>query len=158
MKTFLATIILCLAANISVACSSDKVTLQWEGVAAEFTVDVVDTPASRAKGLMFVESMPRFNGMLFVYPEPQPQIAFWMRNTLISLDILFFDQAGILKTIQANAVPLDETSLPGGTDIQYVLEINGGLSERLRIPLGASLTSPFVSEELAKSPCPNTSQ
>ena len=131
----------------------DRVFLEWEKGGASFKVDIVDTPESRAQGLMFVESMPRFSGMLFVYEKPQRQIAFWMRNTLISLDILFFDETGVLKTIQKNAVPLDDTTLPGGSGIQYVLEINGGLSDTLRIPEGAVLVSNRIAPELAAMPC-----
>jgi len=134
-------------------CEEGELRLEWDGGAAEFKVDVADDPEERAQGLMFVESMPRFSGMLFVYPEPQPVIGFWMRNTLISLDMLFFDKEGVLQKIHENAVPLDETTISGGRNIQYVLEINGGLSERLRIKEGAVLKSIAINQNLARSPC-----
>ena len=134
-------------------CSDGRLALEWDGGAVEFNVDVADDEEERAQGLMFVESMPRFTGMLFVYPEPQRFIAFWMRNTLIPLDMLFFDEKGILHKIHENAVPLDETSIPGGEGIQYVLEINGGLSERLRIKEGAVLVSPAIDQTTALRPC-----
>ncbi len=117
---------------------------------ARFQVEVVDTPEERAQGLMFRESLPRFGGMLFVYEEPQP-VAFWMRNTLIPLDMLFFDDQGRLVSIKHEAQPLDETPVPGGDGIRYVLEINGGMAAELGIDLGAELRHPAV--EGAAWPC-----
>ena len=96
-----------------------------------FSVEVVDDAAERAQGLMFRESLPKFSGMLFVYETPQP-VAFWMRNTLIPLDMLFFDGAGRLARIKRDATPHDETPIIGGDDIRYVLEINGGLARDAR--------------------------
>ncbi len=90
--------------------------------------------------------------MLFVYEEPQP-VAFWMRNTLIPLDMLFFDGSGRLERIHSNAVPHDETPIPGGNDIRYVLEINGGLAESLGIDLGAEIRSPALDQAAAAWPC-----
>ena len=153
MRTLVVALVLSLAPLWAFACSPDKVRLNWDGGMAEFKVDIVDTPEGRARGLMFVEKMPRFSGMLFVYPKPQNNVSFWMRNTLISLDILFFDERGVLQSVQENAVPLDETSLPGGDGIQYVLEINGGLVEKLRIPTGALLQSSAIDQESAQSKC-----
>ena len=92
---------------------------------------------------MHRESLPRFSGMLFVYDRPQP-VAFWMQNTLIPLDMLFFDAAGRLTRIQSRAQPLDETPVVGGDAVQYVLEINGGLAAELGIDLGAELRHPAL--------------
>ncbi|MEI4470196.1 DUF192 domain-containing protein [Frigidibacter sp. MR17.24] len=133
-------------------CAPGTVSLRWDGGSARFSVEIADTADERARGLMFRETMPRSAGMLFVYPTPQPA-AFWMRNTLIPLDILFFDQTGTLTVAHPEAVPGDETPLPGGDAVSLVLEINGGLAERIGIPLGAQLQNPAVDAALAAWPC-----
>ena len=92
---------------------------------------------------MFVERMPRFSGMLFVYDQPQ-RVAFWMRNTLIPLDMIFANSQGIVQRVHVNAVPGDETAIPGGDDIQFVLEVNGGLSELLGIAPGTQIRHPAI--------------
>jgi uncharacterized membrane protein (UPF0127 family) len=102
---------------------------------AQFTVEVADSPAERSRGLMFVEHMATTQGMLFVYGRPQ-SVSFWMRNTLIPLDMVFVDDTGVIRNIHSMAQPLDETSIFGGTEIQFVLEINGGLADRLGMDVG----------------------
>jgi uncharacterized membrane protein (UPF0127 family) len=67
--------------------------------------------------------------------------------------MLFFDPAGRLQRVHANARPLDETAIPGGADIQYVLEINGGLAESLGIEPGAELRHPAVDQARAAWVC-----
>jgi uncharacterized membrane protein (UPF0127 family) len=76
-----------------------------------------------------------------------------MKNTLIPLDMLFFDAEGRLARVGANAVPGDETPVPGGPGIQYVLEIRGGLAARLGIAEGAALRHPAVDPARAAQPC-----
>jgi len=117
----------------------------------QFAVEVVDTPQTRARGLMFRPSLAPNAGMLFVYERPQP-VAFWMRNTLISLDLLFAGPDGRIGRIHANAVPLDETSIPGGDGIQFVLEIPGGRAAELGIAPGARMRHPAITDE----PCAAT--
>jgi uncharacterized membrane protein (UPF0127 family) len=117
-----------------------------------FSVEVADDEAERAQGLMFREAMPKFSGMLFVYESPQP-VAFWMRNTLIPLDMLFFDGSGRLEAVKADATPHDETPIPGGNDIRYVLEINGGLTRELGIEPGALIRHPALDQATAAWPC-----
>lgn len=124
-------------------CAPDQADLRDAGSSLRFHVEVVDTEGEREKGLMFRESMPKFSGMLFVYETPQP-VAFWMKNTLIPLDMLFFDAAGRLERVASNARPHDETPIFGGNDIQYVLEINGGLAAELGIAPGAELRNPAL--------------
>ena len=93
-------------------CAPGVADLRDPDSSARFQVEVADTPSERARGLMFRESLPRFAGMLFVYETPQP-VAFWMRNTLIPLDMLFFDAAGRLTRMHANARPLRRDADPG---------------------------------------------
>ncbi|QFU08411.1 hypothetical protein PARPLA_03010 [Rhodobacteraceae bacterium THAF1] len=103
---------------------------------------------------MNVESMPTMQGMLFVYESEQPA-SFWMRNTLIPLDMLFMDDSGTITHIHENAVPLDETPIPGGDKVRAVLEINGGLSARLGIEEGTVLRHPALPQDEAAWACGN---
>lgn len=86
--------------------------------------------------------------MLFVYERPQ-FVSFWMRNTLIPLDMIFMDETGSVRRVHENAVPLDERSIPGGPDIQYVLEINGGLARQLGVGVGSVLRHPSIGANAA---------
>jgi uncharacterized membrane protein (UPF0127 family) len=140
------------AAAAAQDCAPDALDLRGPDLALRFRVEVMDDAAERARGLMFRESLPKFSGMLFVYETPQP-VAFWMRNTLIPLDMLFFDPAGRLTRIKSNATPLDETPIPGGDNIRYVLEINGGLAESLGIEPGAELRHPALDQTAAAWRC-----
>ncbi|MGV6839738.1 MAG: DUF192 domain-containing protein [Planktomarina sp.] len=95
-------------------------------------MDVVHTPQTRAQGLMYRRHMPRDHGMLFVFQDVKPR-SFWMKNTYIPLDILFFDADGQLLNIAYNARPHDLTSLPSKGAAQFVLEVNAGIAKRFRI-------------------------
>ena len=140
------------AAQAAQGCSEDAVDLRGDWGRARFAVEIADDPAERAQGLMFVETMPMMEGMLFVYPRPGP-VSFWMRNTLIPLDMVFLDETGTVARVHANAVPLDETSIPGGDGILAVLEINGGLAARLGIAEGSVLRHPAMPQDRAAWPC-----
>ena len=102
--------------------------------AHRFTVDVAATPEQQERGLMFVRSLAGNRGMIFPYDPPQ-QVAFWMKNTLIPLDIIFIRADGKIARI-ANARPLDETPLPSGEPAAAVLEIRGGRAAELGIKAG----------------------
>ncbi len=132
-------------------CADDKVTIAGEWGQAHFTVDVADSPQERAQGLMFVEQMPMLSGMLFVYEAPQ-RVSFWMKNTLIPLDMLFASPRGEVLAIHESAVPGDTTPIPGGDGIQMVLEINGGMASRLGVGVGDVLQHPSFGAD-AILPC-----
>lgn len=123
------------------ACAEDKVTILGDFGQANFTVEVADDYQERARGLMFVEQMPTLSGMLFVYDGPQA-VSFWMKNTLIPLDMIFVAPDGEILTIHENAIPHDTTPIPGGDGVQMVLEINGGLATRLGIDVGDVMQHP----------------
>ncbi|MEX3315203.1 DUF192 domain-containing protein [Sulfitobacter sp. PS-8MA] len=134
------------------ACRDTSVSLRGDWGTARFSVEVADDPAERAQGLMHREQLPLSAGMLFIYDTPQP-LSFWMRNTLIPLDLLFIDAQGVVQRIHHSAKPLDETPIPGGDDLLAVLEINGGLSRRMGITEGTQLRHAAFAENDPAWPC-----
>ncbi|WOI57601.1 DUF192 domain-containing protein [Palleronia sp. LCG004] len=134
------------------ACRDGVVELRGDFGEARFRVEVADDPAEQARGLMHVEDLPAGRGMLFVYEEAGP-VSFWMRNTLIPLDMIFADATGTVTRVHANAVPLDETSIPGGDNVLSVLEINGGLAARIGIEEGSELRHAALPQDDAAWPC-----
>ncbi len=138
-------------------CREDRVDLRGDWGQAHFTVEIADTGRERARGLMFRESLPNDHGMLFVYPFAH-SAAFWMKNTLIPLDILFLSSDGRVISVHENAQPGDLTPIQGGNKVRYVLEINGGISRRLGLSEGSELRSPFVKQRIAAWPCADPSQ
>jgi len=98
----------------------------------KFTVELAVTPAEQARGLMYRKSLAPDRGMLFPYRRPQ-RAAFWMKNTLIPLDIIYIAPDGRVLSIARNAVPRDETPLPSGGPVGSVLEIPGGRAAQLGI-------------------------
>ena len=140
------------AGPVAADCAPDRVDLRGDWGSARFTVEVADDAASRAQGLMNRESMPRTAGMLFLYERPQ-RASFWMKNTLIPLDMIFMDPTGTVTRIHENAVPHDETPIDGGSGVQAVLEINGGLSRVMGIGVGTELRHPGLDQSAAAWPC-----
>ncbi len=124
-------------------CRPDQVELRWQGGQARFTVELADDEAERARGLMFRDSMARSAGMLFVYESPR-RAQFWMKNTLIPLDMIFADEQGVVTRVHSNAVPHDTTAIDGGDGVRFVLEINGGQAMRLGIVPGAEMRHPSI--------------
>lgn len=148
-----ALILTLLAAPAAAACRADAVELRGDWGQARFRVELVDTPEDRARGLMFRDEMPLGAGMLFVYDAPQPRIGFWMKNTLIPLDIIFMDETGTVQKVHAMATPHDETLIDGGTGIRYVLELNGGVAAGMGIGPGTELRHPAIEDDAAAWAC-----
>jgi uncharacterized membrane protein (UPF0127 family) len=125
------------AADRAPAAKTEKLQIVTSsGKVVDFKVEVVDTPASRERGLMFRMNLAHDRGMLFDFQEPQP-VAFWMKNTFIPLDIIFISPDGEIINIARRAKPFDETPLPSAGPIVGVLEINGGEADELGIGEGA---------------------
>ncbi|MDA5094590.1 DUF192 domain-containing protein [Aliiroseovarius sp. KMU-50] len=133
-------------------CRDDRVDLRGPWGQAGFSVEVAVTHRARAKGLMFREDLPLGQGMLFVYPMAH-EPSFWMKNTLIPLDIIYLTSDGRVSYIYKNAQPGDLTPVSGGDEVRYVLEINGGLAKRIGISVGSELRSPYVQQQIAVWPC-----
>jgi uncharacterized membrane protein (UPF0127 family) len=140
------------AQGATAGCAPDAVEVRGPSGTARFSVEIADTPEEQAQGLMFREHMASSAGMLFVFPQPK-HAAFWMKNTLIPLDMLFIDSTGRVARVHSNAIPQDETPIDGGDGVLMVLEINGGLAARMGIAAGAELRHPALDQSSAVWPC-----
>ena len=123
------------------ACASDSA--HWVELAGKrYAVEVADDDAERARGLMFRDSMPAEQGMLFIHETEEPQ-AYWMKNTRIPLDILYFDSAKRLVSQQRDvpACTLGDgcPPYPSEAPARYVLELNAGQAEAMGLKDGAVL-------------------
>ena len=115
-------------------------------------IEIADDQAERAQGLMNRTELAADSGMLFIFDEPR-EAAFWMKNTLIPLDIIFADMTGKVTRVHANAIPQDLTPIDGGEGVGFVLEINGGLAEKLGIGPGTEFRHPTIPQDNAAWPC-----
>jgi uncharacterized membrane protein (UPF0127 family) len=97
------------------------------GRSSRVKVELARTPAEQERGLMFREKLGADEGMLFIFPSAADH-AFWMKNTLIPLDMIFIDDAGAVVGVVANAEPLSLSPRSVGVPSRYVLEVNGGWS------------------------------
>ena len=115
----------------------------WVELAGErYQVEIAADDATRARGLMFRDKLPDGTGMLFIHDREEPQ-AYWMKNTRIPLDILYFDSALKLVSQQRNVPPCSAgnacPSYPSQRPARYVLELNAGEAERLKLENGTEL-------------------
>ena len=110
-------------------------TVSHAGKQHAFRVEIARTDREQAMGLMFRKTMGADEGMIFPMDPPRPA-AFWMRNTVIPLDIIFIGPDRRVLNIAANAVPHDETPLPSAGPVSAVLELNGGRAAQLGIGPG----------------------
>jgi uncharacterized membrane protein (UPF0127 family) len=111
------------------------VTIDTGGRKVSFRVEVARTPEEHERGLMWREHLDADAGMLFVFDEPREQV-FWMKNTLIPLDMIFIARDGRILGIVESAVPRTETARRVAGLSQYVLEIGGGQSAKQGIRAG----------------------
>lgn len=102
---------------------------QGDSLLARLDIEIAETEYETQTGLMYRKSMEDGQGMLFIFPDEQRH-SFYMKNTLIPLDILFIRSDQTIANIARNARPLDESGIPSAGPIRYVLEIRAGLSDR----------------------------
>lgn len=106
-----------------------------DGARHDFSIELALTPHDQEKGLMFRQSMPAMHGMLFVFGS-EMQRSFWMKNTLIPLDIIFLERDGRIQHIHSMAKPQDLSMITSGKRSYAVLELNGGTAAKLGINAG----------------------
>ncbi len=110
-----------------------------------FSLEIANTPEKRTKGLMFRKELAEDKAMLFVFPK-QGVYNFWMKNTLIPLDIIWVNQEGRIVFIKNNALPCEKDpckSIKPNMLAKYVLEIKGGLAEKAGLEIGDKLSFNF---------------
>ncbi|WP_240913759.1 DUF192 domain-containing protein [Sphingomonas sp. HDW15A] len=110
-------------------------TVRSDGRTHRFTVEVARTPEEQTYGLMNRGSLDPDRGMIFPYDPPQ-EVAFWMKNTLIPLDIIFIAPGGRILNIAANTTPLSLEPVPSAGPVEAVLELAGGRAAELGMAAG----------------------
>jgi len=108
-----------------------------------FRVEMALTPEEHARGLMFRRELPEGQGMLFDFGYDQP-VAFWMKNTYISLDMIFIRSDGRIQRIAERAEPLSERNIPSGGPVRWVLEVIAGTAKKLGIAAGDQVGGPAL--------------
>ncbi len=106
-----------------------------DGKQLPFNIEIASTPAQTQYGLMFRRSMPEDAGMLFLF-APEQAVSFWMKNTYIPLDMLFVHGDGTIGKIVTHAQPFDLATINSDEPIRGVVEINGGMADRLGLKSG----------------------
>lgn len=116
----------------------EVVFLRGEKVLRKIDVEIAENDAERQKGLMYRPYLSDSVGMLFVFNASSPQ-SFWMKNTMISLDIIYVGADKKIVSIQKKAKPYSEESLPSFEAAQYVVEVNGGYCDQYDIRVGDTI-------------------
>jgi uncharacterized membrane protein (UPF0127 family) len=119
--------------------ADDAVVVTTRDGPVQFSVEVAVTPQERAVGLMHRRELSADNGMIFDFGAEQ-DVLMWMRNTYLPLDMLFIDAGGTIRHIARRTTPLSERTISSQVPVRYVLEINGGLADKLKIAVGDTVS------------------
>lgn len=106
---------------------------------SQIEIEIADDAVERAVGLMYREKMKENQGMLFIFPREEFQ-SFWMKNTVLPLDIVFVNKKNEIVTIHHNTTPFSEDSLPSTEPAIYVVEVNAGYMLRHGIKEGDKIS------------------
>ena len=98
-------------------------------------IEIAEDDAERSQGLMYRPSMPETRGMLFIFQTAEPQ-QFWMKNTVISLDIIYVGTDHKIISVQKHARPFSEDPLPSEGSAMYVVEVNAGFCDKYKLGKG----------------------
>ena len=154
----LQSVLIVLAALFSAACAQgdrvgaergaaqNTVVIESGAERHRFYVEIADDDEERRIGLMYRTELAQDAGMLFDFGEPQ-QLSMWMKNTLIPLDIAFIDKEGVIRRIAANTTPRSLESIRSGAAVVGVLEVNGGVFERLGVKEGDIVRHPIFNND-----------
>ncbi|NNE02079.1 MAG: DUF192 domain-containing protein [Eudoraea sp.] len=112
---------------------------ETDSVLASLDIEIAETDYETQTGLMYRDTMEDNQGMLFIFPDVAYH-SFYMKNTKIPLDIIYIDENLRIASIVKNAQPMNETSLSSGVPVQYVLEVNAGLTDSWKVTEGDRIT------------------
>jgi uncharacterized membrane protein (UPF0127 family) len=101
-------------------------------IVTRIAIEIAESPQEQAAGLMYRRTLPERGGMLFVDPAPSMR-SFWMKNTPLSLDILFVDEAGDIVNIVKRTTPYSEEQILSTGPAQYVVEVRAGFTDKYKI-------------------------
>jgi uncharacterized protein len=122
-----------------------SLTIQTASGTDKFKVEVATTPGQLQQGLMYRRHLDPDAGMIFIFPDPEPT-AFWMKNTLIPLDMLFVGADGRIVNIKQRAVPMSLDPINSAGAVRAVIELNGGAAGRLGIRTGDRVVFPGLTD------------
>lgn len=120
---------------------TSELTVKTKETSYDFDIELALDDSHRQYGLMFRTNLPEMNGMLFIYDEKK-RISMWMKNTFIPLDILFIDNDGKIMRIAKSQQPRSLSLIRSGGEAKAVLELNGGLTDKLNIEVGDEIIYP----------------
>jgi uncharacterized membrane protein (UPF0127 family) len=134
-----------LAMTVPTAHSAEKQLLEITSKTGKhvFSVELAVTPEERQRGLMFRRSVPEMYGMLFDFEEDQT-VDMWMKNTLVSLDMIFIESNGRIRRVAENTETQSEKIIPSGGPVRAVLEVAAGTARKLGIEAGDRVSSPIL--------------
>ena len=123
----------------AIAVDDDVVVIATRDGPVRFSVEVAVTPQQRSVGLMHRRELAADHGMIFDFRAEQ-NVTMWMRNTYLPLDMLFIDAGGGIRHVAKRTTPLSERTISSQVPVRYVLEINGGLADELKIAIGDTVS------------------
>jgi len=135
----------CLLMSLPTARGAEQQTLEITSKTGVhvFSVELAVTDEERQRGLMYRRSVPEFYGMLFDFKRDQP-VAMWMKNTYVSLDMIFIQSDGRIRSIAENTETESEKVIPSGGPVRAVLEVAAGTARTLGIEAGDRVASPIL--------------
>lgn len=143
-RVVLAAICLLALASAGSAASFEELEIVTKSGVRSFQVEIATTDEERTKGLMFRKSLPEGTGMLFDFGEER-MVVMWMKNTYVSLDMIFIRANGTIARIAENTTPLSEAHISAGTPVKGVLEVAAGTARKYGIVPGDKVGHRFFS-------------
>ena len=129
------------ATPVARAAGTEVLTLLTSSGEHRFTVEIAESDEEKGRGLMFRSSLADDAGMLFIYPRAQ-QVSMWMRNTYISLDMVFIADGGTVHRIERRTEPFSERLIDSQGPVRAVLELSAGTADRIGLKPGDKVASP----------------